>query len=149
VFDDISLLVPSSWQLIDLPHQDLSHGFFPDPGTCLNSWFDRDFPRALVGNSDPHITVSCIEVEQWPITPTDGVWARDLPSDIDLGPVVARNTVNGLDISIVEHDLPDNRTISPVVDLVVRTASHTVRISVGVGLDASITRTIIESLRPT
>jgi hypothetical protein len=86
-------------------------------------------------------------VLQWPITPNDGVWLRDITTDTAApGPMVAHGTANGLDVSVVERMLPDNDTVSPTVDLIVRTPSHVVRVSIGVGSDPTTARTVLHSL---
>ena len=73
---------------------------------------------------------------------------RELSTDQagELGDTAAHGTTNGLDISVVKRTLPTNETTTPIVDLIVRTKSHVVRVSIGVGLDDSIARTILQSL---
>jgi len=143
--DDVSLLVPSGWDVVDLPHQDPNRGFFPNPGTCNDAWFYVEAPRAFTGETDS--VPSCILVRDRPTTPTDGVWIRDIAADTSTpGPIVAHGTTNGLDISVVDRTLPDNDTVSPTLDLLVHTPSHVVRVSIGVGSDPTIARTILRSL---
>ena len=53
---------------------------------------------------------------------------------------------DGLDVSVVERTLSDNDSIDPVVDLILHASGHIVRVSIGVGPDATIARTILHSL---
>ena len=143
----VSMLVPPSWEVRDLAHQDISQGFVPNPGTCGDGWFYSEAPRALIGEADPNIAVGCVAVDRWPIAAVDGVWAREITSDtVDIGPVVAHGTTDGLDVSVVERTLSDNDSIDPVVDLILHASGHIVRVSIGVGPDATIARTILHSL---
>ena len=145
--DGVSVLVPPSWEVLDLSTQDPAQGFFPDPGTCSYGWFSGDVPRALTDHSDSHIGVNCAVSFEHPVEPADGVWARELGTDETVdGPVVAHGAINGLDVSAIDRALPDDDTVSPIIDLVVRTATHVVRISVGIGLDPAIARAIVHSL---
>jgi hypothetical protein len=149
--DDVSMQVPLLWGVIDLSHQDVDHGVVPNPGSCSDAWFDGNAPTAFIGESD--IAVSCAPPPladglQHRLTPENGVWMRDLSTAQagELGDVIAHGTTNGLDVSVIKRTFPDNETTTPIVDLVVRTASHIVRVSIGVGLDDSIARTILQSL---
>jgi hypothetical protein len=145
--DGVSILVPPNWSVLDLPTQDLADGFFPDPGTCSYGWFSNDVPRALTGHSDPNIGVSCALAIEPPVKPADGVWARELGTDETVdGTVVAHGTIDGLDISVIDPALADDDKAGPIIDLVVRTATQAVRISVGIGLDPAIARAIMHSL---
>ena len=148
---DVTMLVPPDWDTRDLAHQDTSKGFVPDPGTCDTAWFLDEFPRAFIGEADPHITVGCPAASgSWPVTPIDGVWADEIPADAKApGPIVAHGSTNGLEISVIEQTLPTNNSIDPVADLLVRASGHTVRISIGVGPDSSVARTILHSLHST
>ena len=146
----VTMLVPPNWDIRDLAHQDTSKGFFPDPGTCGAPWFYTEVPRAFIGEADPKVTVGCLMIDSWPITPIDGVWTREMSADAKApGPIVARGSTNGREISVVEQTLPTNNSIDPVLDLLVRASGHTVRISIGVGPDPSVARTILHSLRST
>ncbi|MGZ4766547.1 MAG: hypothetical protein ACXV6M_12900 [Ilumatobacteraceae bacterium] len=143
----VSMLVPPSWDVLDLAHQDFSHGFAPNPGTCRDAWFVSEDPRVFIGEADPNIAVGCVAVDRWPITAVDGIWAREIPSEaVQIGPVIAHGTTGGLDISVVGRTLPDNDSIDPVLDLIIHASGRTVRVNIGVGPDATIARTILHSL---
>ncbi|HUS61126.1 MAG TPA: hypothetical protein VMY34_02950, partial [Acidimicrobiales bacterium] len=144
-FGGISLLTPPDWELLDLAHQNIPHGFFPDPGTCQEPWFWPGYPRALIDVSDPHIGVSCIVVVELPVRPAEGIWIRDGGR---VGPVVAEGLIDGMDVAVLDRALPsDAATANPLVDIVVQNGTRTIRISIGVGLDPSVARTILRSLR--
>ncbi|HEY0520155.1 MAG TPA: hypothetical protein VGC84_11740 [Ilumatobacteraceae bacterium] len=143
--DRVSVLVPPSWPLFDLPTQNIADGFFPDPGTCAYGWF-VDVPRAITGHA-ANFAVSCAVSLGRPVDPADGVWVRELRTDETVGgTVVAHGTVDGLDVSVIDRALPDVDTVSPMIDLLVGTGTHVVRISIGVGLDPAIARAIVHSL---
>ncbi|MEY2444634.1 MAG: hypothetical protein QOE00_1214 [Ilumatobacteraceae bacterium] len=145
--DGVSVLVPPNWEMRDLSTQDPAEGFFPDPGTCAYGWFSGGIPRALTGRSGSNTAVSCAASFEHPVEPADGLWARALGTDETVsGPVVAHGTIDGLDVSVIERGLPDDDTVSPIIDLVVRSATHVVRVSVGIGLDPAIARAIVHSL---
>jgi hypothetical protein len=143
-FEGVSLLAPPDWRPYDLAHQDANRGVIPDPGTCSYGWFENGTPLVLLGSSD--IAVSCAMSPWWPIKPLDGVWIRDR-ADADLGPAVIRGRLGDLDVSVVEPDLPPDTTVSPIIDVLVHSGSADVRISIGVGDDPSIARTILRSIR--
>lgn len=142
----VSLLVPPTWNV-----QDLTNSLNQNPGECQREpWFWPEFPRAIIGDGDPGVTHSCGGFWWWPIAAVDGVWAHEIPDDAaHIGPAAAHGTTNGLDISIVERTLPDTSSIDPVVDVIVRVPGHVVRISIGVGPDATTARTILHSLHST
>lgn len=146
-FAGVSVLVPPRWELLDLAHQDIPHGFFPDPGTCQEPWFWPGYPRALVDVSDPHIGVSCIVVVELPVRPEEGLWIRDVPAGESLRPMAAEGVVDGMDVGVLDRPLPsDAATANPLVDLIVHDGTRTLRISIGVGLDPTIARTILRSI---
>ena len=140
----VSLLVPPNWNV-----QDLTNSLNQNPGECQRErWFWPETPRAIIGDGDPGVTHSCGGFSSWPIAAVDGVWAHEIPDDAALiGPVAAHGTTNALDVSIVERTLPDTSSIDPVVDVIVRVSGHIVRVSIGVGPDATTARTILHSLR--
>jgi hypothetical protein len=145
-FHGVSLLVPATFEQLDLAHQDHQQGFMPDPGTCDYGWFAW-MPRALVDTQDPHITVSCAVSMAWPTVPADGVWMRTLDG-AQLTPTASGN-LGGLEVSIVQPDLPGDATVSPIIDLVIHSAPDDVRVSIGVGTDPSVARTILRSVHAT
>lgn len=143
----VSLFVPPNWKVKDLPHQDFSQGFSPNPAADHGAWFYSVVPRVFIGKADPNIVTAGLAVDQWPIAAVDAAWEYEIPDDTaNIGPVIASGTTNCLRVSVVERTLPDNNSIDPVLDLIVRSADHTVRVSIGVGPDASIARTILRSI---
>jgi hypothetical protein len=131
----------------DLAHQDFSQGFSPNPAADHGAWFYSVVPRVFIGKADPNIVTGGLAVDQWPIAAVDAAWVYEIPADTaNIGPVIASGTTNCLQISVVERTLPDNNSIDLVLDLIVRSADHTVRVSIGVGPDASIARTILRSI---
>lgn len=101
----------------------------------------------FIGKADPNIVTAGLAVDRWPIAAVDAAWEYEIPDDTaNIGPVIASGTTNCLRVSVVERTLPDNNSIDPVLDLIVRSADHTVRVSIGVGPDASIARTILRSI---
>lgn len=147
-FGGVFALVPPAWDLIDLAHQDIPHGFFPDPGTCQDPWFWPGYPHALIDVADPNIGAGCIVVVEWPIHPGDGIWMRGIGHDANIGPDAASGVIDGMSVSVLDRPLPsDAATANPLVDVIVHTSTGAVRISIGVGLDPSVARTILHTLR--
>ena len=142
-FDEVSMLVPPDWSPYDLTNQDVKHGVMPDPGTCSYGWFATSTPRVLLGSSD--IPVSCAATMSWQTQPLDGAWIRDRDG-ADLTPIAASGQLGDLDVSVVQPDLPGDTTISPIIDVIVHSNTADVRISIGVGTDPSIARTILHSI---
>ena len=142
-FDGVSMLVPPDWSPYDLANQDAKHGVMPDPGTCSYGWFATGTPRVLLGSSD--IVVGCAATMSWPTQPLDGAWIRDR-AGADLTPIATSGQLGDLDVSVVQPDMPGDTTISPIIDVIVHSDSADVRISIGVGTDPSIARTILHSI---
>ena len=81
----------------------------------------------------------------WPTQPLDGAWIRDR-AGADLTPIATSGQLGDLDVSVVQPDLPGDTTISPIIDVIVHSKSADVRISIGVGTDPDIVRTILRSI---
>ena len=150
--DGIGFLVPASWRVIDLPATLFTTtdaagninggGGMADPGTCGGSLFPDGPPSALMGAS--HLLPSCPAILTLDLSPRDGVWIR-AASDTDaksVGPIIAHGTVSGLDVTIVSVEQSTN----PTVELIIDTNPGKVRISLGVGPDAAIARSILRSI---
>ena len=150
--DGIGFLVPASWKVIDLPATLFTTtdaagninggGGMADPGTCGGSLFPDGPPSALLGAS--HLVPSCPAILTLDLSPRDGVWIR-AASDTDtkpVGPIIAHGTVSGLDVTIVSVEQSSN----PTVELIIDTNPGEVRISLGVGPDAAIARSILQSI---
>lgn len=100
-----------------------------------------------MGNSPPAIAVSCAVSLAWPIQVADGVWIRDR-AEADLTPVATSGKIGRLDVSIVQPDVPKAGASnpSPMLAVAVRSPSADLWISVGIGADPSIARTILHSI---
>lgn len=154
----IAFQVPAEWPVVDLPasfdEATLPNGGVRassqmDPGACGGAMFSGSFkPAVSLGTS--RMVPSCAATTSFDLTPGDGLWIRstaDSRSQPD-GTEIAHGLVDGLDVFVVQMHRTLAGAPTAALDLVVRDGSATpIWVSLGVGTDASIARSILRSLR--
>ena len=138
--------------LFDIPYQLSVSGPHAEQvlGTFTNSGFQRVLgrgPQASLGTS--RLIPSCAPQIDFDLVPGDGLWIRstaDSQSQPD-GTQIAHGVVDGLDVTVAAMHRTVAGAPSPALDLVVRDGSATpIWVSLGVGTDTSIARSILRSL---
>jgi hypothetical protein len=158
-FDGVAFRAPPSWPVVDLPasvvEKATSSGgtqvsWIPNPDACGGDMFSNGH-RATVylGNSPPP---SCPAGFFFDLRPNDGLWIRSIPDEEaqSLGSPIAHGDVDGLDVTVVRIDVGTrNRAPTAAVDLIVRKGTTTMWVSLGVGVDPTIARSVLRSLHAT
>jgi hypothetical protein len=119
-----------------------------DPGICGTTMFPSyRGPQVSLGTS--RLIPSCAPQSDFDLTPGDGLWIRstaDSGSQPD-GTPIAHGVVDGLDVTVVSMHRTSAGAPAPELDLVVRDGSaRPIWVSLGVGVDTSIGRSIVRSL---
>jgi hypothetical protein len=156
-YEGIKVRVPTDWAIVDLPGS-YQRTERPDgsstisrqlnPGECGGAMFASDqLPRVSLGESP--ITASCPPVGRYDLEAGDGLWIRPIDDAAAalLGTPIAQGDVGGLSVTAVRLDGSQRQRPSPVLDLLVRTGSATLWVTLGVGQDASAARAILQSLQ--
>ncbi len=153
----VSLEVPRSWNTVDLVAS-TTQTTGPDgavvqisgtanPGTCTNgALFPRGSSPSAFWGSAP-VTPSCPARPSKDLEPGDGAWIRPEPSTTHAREVVARGRLHGLEAEVLALGTDDVRSPAPI-ELLIHVGAATQRLSIGVGLDPSIARAILRSIRP-
>jgi hypothetical protein len=156
-YQGISLKVPARWPVEDLPAS-FDESTLPgggirtssqlDPGYCGGPMFPSDHD-AQVSLGISQLQPSCAEVTNYDLAPGDGLWIRstaDSRSQPD-GTPIAHGVVDGLDVFLIRMHRTNAGAPTPALDLVVRDGSKTsIWVTLGVGTDVSIARSILRSL---
>lgn len=141
--------LPSSFNEVTLPNGGVQTSSGLDPGYCGGPMFPSDRGPATVSLGMSRMVPSCAALASFDLTPGDGLWIRstaDSRSQPD-GTPIAHGVVDGLDVTVVRMHRTLAGAPSPALDLVVRDGSATpIWVSLGVGTDTSIARTILRSL---
>lgn len=160
-FEGLSLRVPALWESSDIPASyserrtatGISRSGMTNPGACGGAMFAHDrAPQVFLGTS--RMVHSCPPRREVSLEPGDGLWIRSVAASAEwtdadtaaIGNPVGHGDVNGLDITVVQPDQRTRRTPGPVFDLVVDDGTAVHWISLGVGLDTSVARSILYSL---
>ena len=155
-YGSVAMLVPAPWPVVDLPgsvvEQTNPDGgsqmtWTSNPDACGAAMFSNGRgATAYLGTSPPP---SCPDGFYFDLKPNDGLWIRSISNEEanSLGTPIARGDVDGLDVTVIRLDAgEDNRAPSSILDLLVRTGTNATWISIGVGTDPSIARTVLLSL---
>ena len=157
-YSGLAFLVPTAWPVVDLPAsvvEQESNGksqmsWISNPDACGMAMFSNGRGEsAYLGTSPPP---SCPAGLFFDLEPNDGLWIRSISNEEaqTLGTPVARGVVGGLDVTVVRIEVSQyNRAPSSVLDLIVRNGATPMWISLGVGTDPSIARSILRSLHAT
>jgi len=155
-YDGIAIDVPSAWRTRDLP-ADFKEtrradgvvtgqsGTF-EPGTCDGSLFPPN-PQPIVTLGSVPLKTACPAGFGKTLEPGDGVWIRARAADDVGGAPVTHGTLHGLTVDIPDPNLRYDG-LSPTLDVDVHVGDGTERLTIGVGLDPSIARAILRSIRP-
>ncbi len=151
----VTVEVPSSWTMLDLPasyHEErnpdgsvVSQGGHINPGECNGVYFPTrqgNEPTTYVGSSP--LVPSCPFSTFRDLTPADGVWIRTVDQKHPAS-LSAERSVQVGSATVTLLKAPTQLTV-PVIDLEVKTRDATVLLSIGVGADPSVARTILHSL---
>lgn len=151
----VTVEVPPSWTTLDLPasYQEVrdpdgsisSFGGHINPGDCDGVYFrsrQGGQPTAYLGSSP--FMKSCPPSTFRDLTPADGVWIR--PADQNRP--ASRPADRSVQVGAVTVTLltTSNQLTVPVIDLEVKTHDATVLVSIGVGADPSVARSILRSV---
>ena len=157
----IGLDIPADWGVVDLaasteaitnPDGTVQWSSAPHPMMTDGSLFRPDLPyRTYLG--DANIYQGGPAPLSYNLEPTEGVWVRsitDADAESIVGgsyfgpgptPAVVQGEVDGLAVSVVR-----NARRSPAIDLVIRNGASATWVTLGVGLESSIARSILRSL---
>jgi hypothetical protein len=150
-YQGIAFRVPGDWPVVNNesnPSDPADPSSQVDPGTCGTAMFPSD-SDAHVSLGSSRMIASCAVLTDFDLTPGDGLWIRstaDSRSQPD-GTPIAHGVVDGLDVTVVRMHRTEYGAPSPALDLVVRDGSAPpIWVSLGVGTDTSIARSILRSL---
>lgn len=138
-FSGVRFSVPRDWPLVDLERADP----FSGPDACGNALFGQSSGVYL---RVPSGEVICEPPEQFDLRPFDGIWIREAESRPAAETVVQSGDVGGLDVTIYDGD---QRSRAGAIELLVEGGDVPLRITIGVGTDASVARAILTSIGPT
>ena len=155
-YKGIAFRIPEEWLIVDLPasYKEATQGngavqisAQPDPGICGGAMFPSDREAQVSLGTSP-LVPSCAAVMNFDLAPGDGMWMRSTVTALTQldGTPIAHGVVDGLDVTVVRIRRRNGDTPSPVLDLIVKQGDTTIWVSLGVGADTSIARSILRSL---
>jgi hypothetical protein len=155
-YKGIAFRIPEEWPVVDLPasYNEATQGngavqvsAQSDPGICGGAMFPSNRGAQVALGTSP-LVPSCAPVMGFDVAPGDGMWMRSTVTSLAQldGTPIAHGVVDGLDVTVVRPDRTNGGTPSPVLDLIVKKGETTIWVSLGVGTDTSIARSILRSL---
>jgi hypothetical protein len=151
-YKGVAFRVPSQWAVVN-NESNSSDPAGPvslqvDPGICGGPMFPSVLdPQVSLGTS--RLIPSCAPQINFDLEPGDGLWVRSTADSLSQpdGTQIGHGVVDGLDVTVVAMHRTQAGAPTPTVDLVVRDGSATpIWVSLGVGTDTSIARSILRSL---
>lgn len=145
-YEGIALRVPPDWAVLDLPGTAVMSGE-QNPGTCGVAMFPSDRPARVSLGDFPSVP-SCPFIGTYDLEAGEGLWIRPVDAAMasSFGRPIAEGDVDGLHVSAVRVSDEQRQRPAPVLDLLVRTESGTLWLTLGVGRHAEAARAIIGSL---
>ena len=151
-YQGVAFRVPAQWSVVNNESNpsDPAGPVSPqtDPGICGGPLFPSGRgPQVSLGTS--RLIPSCAPQIGFDLVPGDGLWIRSTADSLSQpdGTQIAHGVVDGLDIFVVQMHRTVAGAPSPALDVVVRDGSATpIWVSLGVGTDTSIARSILRSL---
>ncbi len=154
-FGGYRLLAPSTWKVVDLvaTYQEKTTpqgGYISgqlNPGSCSRAMFTASgAPTVFLGESP--IAPSCPIGVVMDLRADPGLWIRGAQTDDaeELGDVISRLTVEGLEIAVVDVDRLGSRVATSVLDIAVSDGVSKVWITLGVGFETPTARSILASI---
>lgn len=155
-YADVQFDAPPGWEIVDLPaftettNADGSSAGVSgqvSPGVCGPMFPAPQPPRVSLGGSQSNFF--CPAQFEFGIDGGgDGAWIRDVAGGRE-GTTVARATIGGLDVRVVRFDDQPGVPVDPALELLITTPTGDLHLSLGVGVDAAVARTILSTLRTT
>lgn len=141
--------LPASFNEVTLPNGGVQTSSGLDPGVCGGPMFPSDRGPASVSLGVSRMVPSCADSTSYDLAPGNGLWIRSTANSRSQpdGTQIAHGVVDGLDVTVVQMHRTLAGAPSSAVDVVVRDGSATpIWVSLGVGTDTSIARSILRSL---
>jgi hypothetical protein len=155
-FADVSFDVPPEWGSLDLvgsysrttsPDGSIrSETGHADPGACDHQIFPPDASTRVFLGTAP-MTPSCPYVDHKGLDVGDGAWISSEPDGGVERAIASSGRVRGIPVDVLALDPQQTRSAAPV-ELLIHAGATTQRMTIGVGLDPSIARAILRSIRP-
>lgn len=138
-FSGVRFSVPRDWPLVDVERADP----FSGPDACGSALFGQS-SGVYLGISSGEVI--CEPPEQFDLRPFDGIWIREAKSRPAAETVVASGNSGGLDVTVFDGS---QRGQAGAIELLVEGGDVPLRITIGVGTDASVARAVLTSIGPT
>ncbi|MDW3217749.1 MAG: hypothetical protein R8F63_03975 [Acidimicrobiales bacterium] len=148
-YGGLAFRVPPSWPVVDLPASfrtetrddgSTSVSGHLNPGSCGGAWFGSGEVALGVTPYAP----SCPRIGEYDLRPGLGVWVREVEPSHDLRSVTTLSgTVDGLAVEVLEMDVGG---IADPLHVLVTDGERRVLLSLGVGLDTVVARSILHSI---